>query len=116
MKREITCINCPKGCLITVEIENNAVVSLTGNRCPRGANYARQEILDPRRIVTGLVKVDGEQTPLSVKTSAPVPKDRIDDVLAAIRQAVVRPPVAIGAVIIPDVCGLGADIVATRQL
>lgn len=116
VKRELTCVSCPRGCTITVELDGGAIISLDGYRCPRGEAYARQEILDPRRIVTALVPVAGSVTPLSVKTSAPVPRDRISDCLEAIRSAVVQGPVQIGDVIVANVLGLGVDVVATRPL
>ena len=116
MKRDITCIGCPRGCAVTVEFEDGKVLSVTGNRCGRGEAYARNEVLNPVRVVTGLVRIAGVATPLSVKTSSPIPKDKIDACLDEIRAAIVKPPVAIGDVIIKDVCGLGVDVVATREL
>ena len=35
-KRELTCIGCPLGCPLVVNMENGAVLSVTGNTCPRG--------------------------------------------------------------------------------
>lgn len=116
MKRDITCIGCPRGCVVTVELENGSVVSVSGNRCGRGAAYARDEVMNPVRIVTGLVRIPGVATPLSVKTSSPVPREKMDSVLDEIRGASVKAPVAVGDVIIHDVCGLGVDVVATRSL
>ena len=36
--RHLTCISCPMGCPITVEMEDGQVVSVTGNTCKRGDN------------------------------------------------------------------------------
>ena len=47
------------GCQITVEMDGNEVVSVTGNTCKRGAVYARKEVTNPTRIVTSTVKVIG---------------------------------------------------------
>ena len=115
--KDVTCVGCPKGCLVRVELdEAGAVVAVSGNRCPRGDAYARKEVLHPERVVTGLVRVAGVQTPLSLKTTGPVPRERMADVIDAMRAACVRRPVAMGQVIIADVLGLGVDVVATREL
>ena len=53
--RNLTCIGCPMGCLMTVEMENGEVVSVTGNTCKRGDDYARKEVTHPTRIVTSSV-------------------------------------------------------------
>ena len=116
MKRDITCIGCPRGCAVTVEFEDGKVLSVTGNRCGRGEAYARNEILNPVRVVTSLVRIPGVTMPLSVKTSAAIPKEKIDACLDEIRAAIVKRPVAIGDVIIKNVCGLDVDVVATRDV
>ena len=58
-KRELTCIGCPMGCALTVELENGAVTAVHGNTCPRGDAYARKEVTAPTRIVTTTVRVAG---------------------------------------------------------
>ena len=115
MKREITCIGCPMGCLISADVENGEIRSLTGYTCPRGEAYARQELTAPKRMITTLIQCPGG-TPLSVKTATAVPKDRIPDCLAAIHAAKVTLPVSLGAVVLSNVCGTGVDVVATRSL
>ena len=55
-KRELTCIGCPMGCALTVELENGAVTAVHGNTCPRGDAYARKEVTAPTRIVTTTVR------------------------------------------------------------
>ena len=49
-KIELTCIGCPMGCPLIVTMEDGAVVSVTGNTCPRGDAYARKEVTAPTRI------------------------------------------------------------------
>ena len=51
-KRELTCIGCPMGCQITVELESGEVLSVTGNTCKIGENYAKNEVTHPERTVT----------------------------------------------------------------
>jgi CxxC motif-containing protein len=118
MERELTCINCPLGCRLVATLDDAAteVLSVTGNTCPRGAAYARTECTAPVRMVTASIPTAPGQLPLSVRTSRPIPKARIFDCLRLIRETKVQRPVAIGQVIIPDILGTGANLVATRNL
>ena len=109
------CINCPKGCEMDVAVDGETVM-VTGNSCPRGEDYAKAEVTNPTRMVTGLVRVAGMRKPLPVKTRTPIPKGKIDAVLFALHQATVQLPVKIGDVIIPDVADTGVDVVATANL
>ena len=116
-KRELTCIGCPMGCQITVELEGDEVLSVTGNTCKIGDNYARNEVTHPERTVTSTAVVLGGDKPrVSVKTKANIPKDKITDVMKEIDAAVVHAPVRIGDVIVENVCGTGVDVVATRNV
>jgi len=112
---KMICINCPKGCELDVEKKDDAV-AVTGNACPRGEEYGKSELINPTRMVTGLVRVAGMRKPLPVKTRTAVPKDKIDAVLFALHQATVQLPVKIGDVIIPDVAQTGVDVVATANM
>ena len=77
--RNLTCIGCPMGCLMTVEMENGEVTSVTGNTCKRGDDYARKEVTHPTRIVTSSVYVTGGAIPMvSVKTAHDIPKEKIN--------------------------------------
>ena len=87
-KRDLTCIGCPLGCQITVTMENGEVTDVQGNTCPRGDKYAREEVTNPTRVVTSIVKVEGGN-------------------LA---------PVKIGDVIVPNVAGTGVDVIATKNI
>ncbi|MBQ3288433.1 MAG: DUF1667 domain-containing protein [Kiritimatiellae bacterium] len=112
---KMICINCPKGCEMDVEKVGDDV-RVTGHSCPRGEAYARAEVTNPTRMVTGLVRVAGMRKPLPVKTRTAVPKGSIDAVLFALHQATVQLPVKIGDVIIPDAAGTGVDVVATANM
>ena len=115
MKKSLICVSCPLGCPIEVEIENGEVVSVSGNTCKRGDSYARTEITNPMRSLTTSVKVEGGMHPVvPVKSSAPVPKDKMFDCMEAINAVTVKAPVKIGDVIIENICGLGVDIIATN--
>ena len=93
--RTLTCINCPLGCAVTVQLENGEICSVTGHTCKRGARYARQEILAPARIVTTTVfAADGR--PVPVKTTAPIPKAQVLDCVRMLRSILVTLPVRSG--------------------
>ena len=116
-RKELICINCPMGCMLTVDVGGDGEMTVTGNNCPRGENYARKELTDPTRIVTSTVRVtDGELPVVSVKTAADVPKDKIGGVMDALRGVTVEAPVTIGEVIVPDVCSTGVAVIATKAV
>ena len=117
MDQQITCINCPVGCRMTVTLsESGEIQSIAGNTCPRGENYARQECTLPLRMITAVIPVENSATPLSVKTASPVPKHLIPEVMAALKTVLISAPVALGQTVIPDVCGTGVPVIATRPL
>jgi CxxC motif-containing protein len=114
--REFICVACPLGCTLTVRLKAGELKSVSGNRCRRGVTYAEQEVVDPRRIVTTTVSLEGGRISLlPVKTRAPVPRDSARDVVRAAGAVVVRAPVHCGDTVLADVCGSGVDLVATRS-
>lgn len=114
-KKEFVCIRCPLGCNITVETEGAEIKSITGNTCPRGADYVTKELTDPRRVVTSLVRVEGGELPVvSVKTVSDIPKASMKECVRQLGQLVLRAPVAMGEVVVKNVCGSGVDVVTTR--
>ena len=117
MKKEIICTVCPRGCHIDVEGEGENVLSVTGYSCKRGLEYASAEFAHPVRILTTTVKISGVTGDLlPVRSNKPVPKEKLFDCMDQIRQANVTLPVAQYDVIIPNICGTGVDIVATKAL
>lgn len=116
MEQLITCINCPIGCRMTVDVEDGKVVSVTGNSCKRGITYAAQESIAPKRMVTAVVYVRGSRMPLSVKTSEPIAKKLIFPCMQAIKALMLEAPICMGDVVLRDVCGSGVDVVATKSV
>ena len=111
MKKQLTCILCPRGCPLTITED----LTVTGNSCPRGEKYAIEESTNPVRTVTATVRVaNRKDTMLSVKTEAPVPKGKMMDVMAHLRSMTVTAPIAIGEVIVADI--LGTKIIATQKV
>ncbi len=115
--KELTCIGCPMGCQITVQMEKGEVVSLEGYTCQKGEIYARKEVTNPTRIVTSTVLIEGgDKERLPVKTKNDIPKDKIFDVMKDIDAVVAKAPKKIGDVIIENVAGTGVEVIATRNI
>ncbi len=119
MMREVKvkCIVCPMGCEITVTLRNNEVISIKGNRCARGAEYAKEEVLEPKRVLMTVIKVrNGDLPVVSVKTSKPIPKKLIPKAVEVLADLEVEAPVRVGDVVVKNLLGLGVDVVATRSV
>ena len=95
---------------------NGVVTAVTGNTCKRGDSYARKECVAPARTVTGTVRCIGGLAPVvSVRTEGEVPKEKVFDVAHALNTALAHLPIAAGDVVIPDVCGTGINVIATKS-
>ncbi|MDA8244148.1 MAG: DUF1667 domain-containing protein [Elusimicrobia bacterium] len=117
MKRKMTCIECPQGCQLEIDSDGASLVSLSGHKCSRGAAYARQEIEAPVRTLTTCVLTRGlELKMLPVRTSRPIPREKLLEAMQAVRRITVTSPVKEGSVIAENFLGLGADLVACRPL
>lgn len=117
-KRNLICIGCPMGCALEVTLDGGEVLSVTGNTCPNGDQYARKEVTNPTRIVTSSVRVSGSSAnvkTVSCKTRHDIPKEKIFDVIRDIKDVVVPCPVHIGDVVKANVAGTGVDMVATKD-
>ena len=115
MTRELTCIVCPKGCSLKVELENNEIKEITGFTCPRGKQYAIDECTHPMRTVTSTVRSDSGK-PVPVKTDRTIPKELMFDCMKQLNTAVAVLPVHVGDIIICDLLGTGANVVATANV
>ncbi len=116
-KDKIICITCPKGCTLDVTHDGKTVIKVEGSGCKRGQEYVERELVDPRRMVATTVRVSGSLHPLlPVYTSAPFPKPRIFELLAALRQVELDVPIKTGDVVMRDALGEGIDILASRDI
>lgn len=116
-KKELVCIRCPIGCMITVTNNPDGTLNITGNTCNRGAEYAGKELTDPTRIVTSTVRVrNGKQQVVSVKTREDIPKEKIMDCIEALKDVELEAPVSIGDVAAADVAGTGVDVIVTKNV
>jgi Uncharacterized protein with conserved CXXC pairs len=119
MTRELTCITCPMGCRLTAETAPDGELRVSGNRCPRGAAYAREELLAPKRTVTATARAKPGASGvrrIPCRTDAPFPKERVDELLKAIYALELELPVSRGDTLIKDALGSGIDVIATRSL
>ena len=115
--KNLICINCPMGCALTVEMNGDEVISVSGNTCSRGDAYARKEVTNPTRIVTSTVKVTGGKSDMvSVKTKEDIPKGKIFECIKELQGVQVQAPIHIGDVIIADIADTGVAIVATKNI
>ena len=116
-ERKLICIGCPMGCPLTVVMNGEEIVSVTGNTCKRGDVYARKEVTNPTRIVTSTVRVSGGSIDMvSVKTKEDISKGKIFECVKALKGIEVLAPVHIGDVILENVADTGVDIVATKNV
>lgn len=110
-KRNLTCIMCPLGCQLTV-LKDGDNITVTGNNCKRGEIFGKEEVTCPMRIVTSSVKT--EKGVRACKTSKPVPKSMIFEVMKEIEKLRLK-NVKFGEVVIKNVLNTGADIVITAN-
>jgi CxxC motif-containing protein len=115
--QNLTCIICPIGCSLDIE-EKSENLSVTGNKCPRGAVYALEEISAPKRVVTATAPVATACSirRVPVKTVSPCPRELIPALLCDIYKTAVKLPVTVGDVIIADWQNKGIDVIATRTI
>lgn len=111
---KIICITCPKGCHLSVDEENGYAV--TGNACPRGAEYGKNELLHPVRVVTSTVRIENAAVSrLPVKTDRPLPKEKMFDCMALLNGITARAPITVGQVLAENILDTNVNIVATKS-
>ncbi len=116
MKKELTCIACPFGCRLTAMWQDEKEIFITGNRCGRGIEYGKSEIVSPVRVVTATVRINsGKVSRLPVITGSPVKKQDVDKLLNKLYSMVVEAPVRRGDVIL-KFDEAGTDVVAARTV
>lgn len=117
MTKKLTCIECPMGCTLSVDIENCKVAKVSGNKCPKGEKYAVSEVETPLRVLTSAVACENLSLKmLPVRTDKAIPKAKLMEGMDEIRKIRVSKPVAAGEVLVKNFLGLDADLIATRTL
>ena len=120
-ERTFTCIVCPIGCELTVKYDenekSNEKIEVSGNSCPRGAAYAKSEILHPERTLTGTVRTDSKVFPLCpVKTDRPIPKEKMMEAAKALCDIRVSMPIHRGDILSENFDGLRVNLIAGRTI
>ena len=116
MTRKIRCIECPKGCSLSVNIEDGKVVMVSGNECPKGKKHAISEVENPVRILTSSVASQGLALKMiPVRTDRPVPKAALQRAMEEIKRIRINQPVRVGTVIVENFLNLGINLIATRD-
>lgn len=120
---QFNCTTCPSECLLTVEVEHDANVtvvevrSVTGNNCPRGDKFAHQELTCPMRVLTTTVAVSGgDEALLPVRTAEPIPLQLHAQAMNLIRGLVVNAPIRMGDVVLEDLLDTNIDLVASMDI
>lgn len=116
-KKHFTCVTCPIGCEIEVELRDSDVVSMVGNKCAKGKEFVLQELEEPMRVLTTTIRIRGAKwTMLPVRTDEPIPKRLLFELVKELANIEVQAPVTMSDVIVADIAGTGANIVATRRM
>ena len=121
-EKKITCVTCPLGCKLKINIENNKIISISGNQCKKGIKFAEVEIRDPRRILATTIKLKAQGgqeavfNRLPVRSVAPAPKDKILEIIKEVRKIKVSPPIKMGDIIAKNIIGSGVDIIASMSV
>ena len=117
MKKKLICIICPAGCTIETETDDANLIKVSGNKCPRGAEYARKELLAPERTVTAVVPSDSEVLPfIPVRTDKAISRDLVSQLLKTIYSMNVKTPVKRGAVLIENFQASGVNVIFSRSV
>ena len=114
---EMICTVCPTGCGLSVTLENGFPSQVTGNLCKRGHAYAVAECTNPVRTLTTTVRLcHGDRPLLPVRTTKPVPRSQMREMVRILNGMAFSAPIPAGTVLMTDILGSGADVVATRDV
>ena len=115
-RKTLTCIICPRGCVLTVAIDGG-MATVSGQACPKGETYGRQEAVEPLRSLTTTVRTDSPSRPrLPVRGDGDIPLRRLREALSTLDEVVARAPIKHGDVLVKDILGLGVNLIATDDL
>jgi CxxC motif-containing protein len=116
-KKHFVCVVCPVGCEIDVVHDGGRIISMEGNECEKSEEFVRQELIEPMRILTSTVRIEGSSWPvIPVRTDKSVPKRLFPRIMRQLRSVRLRAPVNMLDVVMKDVLRTGANIVATRSM
>lgn len=115
-QKYFSCPRCARGCSLDVLIVDE-LVTVSGNACPQGGEYGRQEAIMPMRpLVTSVRATGGLRPRLQVIGTGDIPLARLLEAMNALDALTVAAPVATGQIVVQDLLGLGIDVVAREAL
>ena len=116
-KKRFVCVVCPIGCEIDVVHEGGKIISMEGNKCEKSVEFVTQELIEPMRILTTTVRIQGSRWPvIPVRTDKSVPKRLFPRIMKQLRRVKLQAPVNMLDVVARDIMHTGADIIATRSM
>ena len=116
-KKHFVCVVCPVGCEIDVVHEGSRIVSMEGNKCEKSGEFVTQELIEPMRILTTTVRIQGSRWPvIPVRTDKAIPKRLFPRIMKQLRRSKLQAPVNMLDVVVRDVLRTGASIIATRTM
>jgi len=114
---EIICIICPNSCKLHVYEDEKGEIQVEGHGCTRGIEYGKDEFSDPKRTLITTVKIENGQLPvLPVRSKVGIPKKEIFKAMEVANHVCVKAPVNVGDVVIPNLLGLGIEVIASRSM
>lgn len=121
MEKKFTCVVCPIGCELNVKYDESNLsedsIEVSGNTCPRGAKYAKTELIHPERTLTSIIRTDSSILPmLPVKTSSPIPKEKLFDAMKLLNSLSASVPISAGDILYKDFICEGINLVACRTV
>jgi CxxC motif-containing protein len=116
MKKNFVCIVCPSSCRLTVS-DDDGEITVTGNTCKRGLEHGISEFTNPMRMLTSTIAISGGTAPrLSVISTGELPKAKLGQALELVYKTQAKAPIKCGDILIENICGTGADIIASRSM
>jgi CxxC motif-containing protein len=116
-KKHFVCVVCPVGCEIDVVHDGSEIISVEGNKCEKSEEFVTQELIEPMRILTTTVRIEGSRWPvIPVRTDEAVPKRLFPSIMKKLTRIKLQAPVNMLDVVMTDIAGTGANIIATRTM
>ena len=116
-KRHFVCVVCPIGCEIDVVHDGGKIISMEGNKCEKSEEFVSQELIEPMRILTTTVRIQGARwAVIPVRSDKAVPKRSFPCIMKQLGRIRLQAPVNMLDVVMRDILNTGANIIATRTM
>ena len=116
-KRHFVCVVCPIGCEVDVIHDGGKIISMTGNKCEKSEEFVSQELIEPMRILTTTVRIQGARwAVIPVRSDQAIPKRLFLRIMRQLRRIRLQAPVNMLDVVAKNVLDTGANIIAARTM